>query len=153
MQFSDFLVTIPTVSVKTKTFFIEDRKQKIKRRKKLSTWSALCFAVFRKYSTSLQLVIHVVQNYQAREQELDAQREDKQRKLKLYICARALYLSCANPSLALRRQHGSINFTMPKVLLNYIKDYKLAVYLSQQFDTFLPKLKEECDYFQTRSHR
>ena len=112
------------MSVKTKTFFFEDRKRKIQRREKISTWSALQLAVFRKRSNSLQIVTHVVKNHQAREQELDALREDKQRKLILYICERFV-LSCASAPLVLRRQHGIINFTMPKVLLNYINDYKL----------------------------
>ena len=137
---------IPTVSAKTKTFFVEDRKRKIKRREKINTWSALQLAVFRKRSTSLQLVTHVVKNHQAREQELDALREDKQRKLILYMCERFV---CLVPVRPLFSAASMASLTSP-VLLNYINDYKLAVCLSQEFDTFLPKLKEECDYFQTR---
>ena len=73
------------MSVKTKTFFVEDRKRKIRRREKLSTCSALGFAVFRKPSTSLQHVIHVVQNHQARDQEPDALGEDKKREINIIV--------------------------------------------------------------------
>ena len=44
--------------------------------------------------TSLRLVIHVVQNHQAREQERDALREDKQRKLMLLMCQSAMFVLC-----------------------------------------------------------
>ena len=84
----------------------------MKRREKISTWSALRLTVFRKRSTSLQLVTHVVKNHHAREQELDALREDKQRKLILYtvperfvrhVLVRPLFSATSMASLTLPR--------------------------------------------------
>ena len=100
------------MSVKTKTFFFEDRKRKIKRREKISTWSALRLAIFRKRSTSLQLVTHVVKNHQAREQELDALREDKQRKLILYIFERFVRLVPVRPLLS---ADSMASLTLPRL--------------------------------------
>ena len=147
-------MTIPTVSVKTKTFFVEDRKRKINRREKISTWSALQLAVFRKRSTSLQLVTHVVKK--TLKLVSRARRTERRQTTEInFVHMWALCLSCASASLILRRQHGIINFTVPKVLLIII-----SMTINWQF-TFHNNSTHFCQSwrknviisFQTRWHR
>ena len=56
------------------------RQTKNKKAAKIEHVSVLRFAVFRERSTFLHLVIHMIQDHQAREQEPDALGEDKKRK-------------------------------------------------------------------------
>ena len=80
-----------------KNFFLWRQKTENKKARKNKHVVSSAISSFRKRSTSLQLVTHVVKNHQAREQEIDALREDKQRKLILYICERSLRLVPVRP--------------------------------------------------------